>query len=171
MGRYHANLVRDAERVEYIGGALHRFPIGRRSHNDSDQGFHAASLAKPTRETGVEAQKAPAHRRASAVPGALSRPFPAVWPTRSGPLGGTPGEAHPALSRVPTAACRASARSVGNAEFPDHGVVFAPRAWRALVPGRFRASTCRYTAVAGSALRERADGASHAVQRTGCPAG
>src|ERR1700682_3581971 len=165
MSRYDANLVRNAERVEYIGGALHRFPVGRRSHNDSDQGFHAGSLPKLTRATGVETQKAPARRRASAAPGALSRPFPAVWLTQPGQRADTPGEAHPAR-RAPTAADRASARFVGSAEFPGRGAVCALRAWRAQVPDRYRASTCRYTAVAGPALRERADGVGHAAQRT-----
>src|ERR1700721_952649 len=45
VGRYHANLMRDAERIQDVGGTLHRFPVGRRSHNDSDQGLHEASLA------------------------------------------------------------------------------------------------------------------------------
>src|ERR1700722_14242458 len=169
MGRYHANLMRDPERVEYLGGALHRVPVGCRSHNDSDQGFHGVSLPKPTRAADAETRKVPWRRPVSVVPSALSRPFPAVWPELPGRLADTPAAARRAPCRAPTAAGRASARSVGNAESPGRGFAAAPPGWRAPAPDRYRASACRCTAVAGSAPRERVAAVSLAARRTGCP--
>jgi len=79
LGRHHANLMRDTERIEDLGGALHRLPVGRRSIMIPTRACMPVVYQRPTRATGVERKKLPgANEGERCSQAAFSFAFPAT---------------------------------------------------------------------------------------------
>ena len=171
MRRDDPHLVRDRQAIERVGGPLHRLPVGRRSHDDPDEGFHGPSLTKPTRATGAERRKARGRRRASAARAARFPPFPASWqrrPVRLRVFLASNSATPSGLRQQPVAP------ALDLLKMPNFRVV-ALFALGQLGEHRLGidvcASTCRCTGAAAPARRARAGGADRAVPSKSFPAG